>query len=318
MQSMRLSMHQNASLTFAAVLGICTSVDVCAMPDMGGLNKDLQIMGTIMHTTLQQKVPNSNFRVQRVTSSYYAHQGATFYVLVNDGRWQLQDVSEEVDVAPSIPVSANSVTAVEELNLEQIDGVDVDIHIGTTDPLEPADNQLSDTRKRLRDYRHQARKLDFDKRAFTRQKQDREFEIRLADEDSKVQLQDELQQIEAALAQVEDQRIEVKSYITALERESIAQAESKKRRIDSSRSEFLRSFEQDLLAVLCRYGSGLKQLPNDQHVNVVLRNFAEERSERNDAVKDRIYVFPNASIQRCVSSAIDSNKLLAEASVYDF
>lgn len=285
---------------------------------MGGLNKDLEIMGTIMHTTLQQKVPNSNIRVQRITSSYYAHQGATFYVVVNNDRWQLQDASAEVDMTPSISVPANPPTAVEDLNVEQIDGVDVDIHIAPEDPVEQADSQLKDTRKRLRDYRHQARKLDFDQRQFARQKQDREFELRLADDDSKPQLQEELQQIEALLARVEDQRIEVKSYIATLERESIAQVESQKRRISASRSEFLRSFEQDLVAVLCRYGSGFKQLPSNEHVNVVLRNFAEERSERNDAVKDRIYVFPNGSIQRCVSSAIDSDKLLAAAAVYDF
>ena len=131
-------MNKNALLTLAAVLGICTSTGLYSMPDMGGLNKDLEIMGTIMHTTLQQKVPNSNIRVQRITSSYYVHQGATFYVVVNNDRWQLQDASAEVDMTPSISVPANPPTAVEDLNVEQIDGVDVDIHIAPEDPVEQA------------------------------------------------------------------------------------------------------------------------------------------------------------------------------------
>jgi hypothetical protein len=66
---------------------------------------------------------------------------------------------------------------------------------------------------------------------------------------------------------------------------------------------------------LCRFGSGLRGLPENEHISMVLKDFEMDESRER---KDRIYVFTRADIVRCVQEKIDANKLLTNANIYQF
>ncbi|MFM9625778.1 hypothetical protein ACKI14_49000, partial [Streptomyces turgidiscabies] len=60
---------------------------------------------------------------------------------------------------------------------------------------------------------------------------------------------------------------------------------------------------------LCDYGSGLRSLPNDEHVSFVLNGLADNR-------KSMIKVFNKADIKKCVMGDIKPNDLALKAISY--
>ena len=55
-----------------------------------------------------------------------------------------------------------------------------------------------------------------------------------------------------------------------------------------------RQAENEILTTLCDYGATLRSLQNDEHISIVLQNYADNR--------DRVYVFEFADVASCSSA----------------
>ena len=148
---------------------------------------------------------------------------------------------------------------------------------------------FADNNSRLRDLRNMQRELAWEAREVERELRDITFELRHADEARKKEL--------------------------LVEKEQTKQMEARKAQQQQAYKTFLAGFESGMSETLCRFGSGLRGLPENEHISMVLKDFEMDESRER---KDRIYVFTRADIVRCVQEKIDANKLLTNANIYQF
>lgn len=146
-------------------------------------------------------------------------------------------------------------------------------------------------------------------------KRDLNFEARTADDERKQDIQVDLEEIEVELANLKLRQQELTEYADTLEAEQKAQVEKQQQaRLEADRA-FLATFEEQIGDSLCRFGSGLRALPRDEHISFVLKNF--EVGDKRQA-QDRVYVFNQVNIRECVQEKISADKLLEQAVVYIF
>lgn len=296
---------------------------VAASTDLKDLNKDLEIMSTILKTSLKQSTREVDVRVRNVKSTYLSGQGAVFSVSTSGHSMKVGEMFNgfhiELPDLPELP----EVPDVSEV-ITHSDGDSIVIDIGedfefiAAEAMEQAREGLRVAREKIRELRFEERDLNYEQRDLVRRKRDIEFESKRADDERKKELADELKEIDAELAKLDGERKEVKKYVIKLESERKEKVKEQLAQRKASRTQFLAAFEEALADTLCSYGAGLKAMSNDEKVNVILERFGEEKTKRNNANQDRIYVFNKSDIKSCVADKINADKLLEKAKVYYF
>ena len=66
---------------------------------------------------------------------------------------------------------------------------------------------------------------------------------------------------------------------------------------------------------ICMYGNGLKAIPKDEHVSVIIK-LAGDKAGRH--YQDKVFVFTKKDINSCANDKITSKKLLVKANKYQF
>lgn len=292
---------------------------MAATPDLEGLNKDLEIMGTILQTTFKQSGKDSDMRVSNVTSTYLAGQGAVFSMRSRGGRWDFSHFLEGLELDVMIPEPPEPPEVV--MELDDDDGMsdfEKEVHFITYSALDQAKEGLRVVHERLRDLGHNQRELEEDRRDLSYRQRDIKFEMKHADEKRAKELQAELKEVEDKLDKLQKEQAKVQESRAKLREESRKKEEEQQQKREATRKSFLTQFESGLGEALCRYGSGLRSLPANERVSIVLQQFGDEKTKRNRAQKDRIYVFKNSDIKSCVTEKISQKKLLELAEVYNF
>lgn len=84
---------------------------------------------------------------------------------------------------------------------------------------------------------------------------------------------------------------------------------------EKAQQQYFNKLELKVAEGLCLYGNGLKALPADEKVSLILKNAGgnEGRSQL-----DKIVIFNKADIKSCVIDDINSEQLLAKATKYSF
>ncbi len=288
-----------------------------ATTNMADLNKDLDIMSTILKTSLKQSSKEVNLRVRTVKSTYLSGQGAVFSVSTGRHGFDLGGLLEGFQFNLPEPPDAPELLSHTESDNIVIDISD-DVRFITDRALEQAHEGVRIAREKLRDLKLEERDLSYEQRELIRRKRDIEFENKRADEDRKNHLKEELVEIETELSKLDGEKREVKKYVIKLETESKEQMKEQRTRRMETRKQFLAVFEDALADTFCSYGAGLKSMSKDEKVNVILERFGEEKNKSKNANKDRIYVFKNSDIRACVADKITQSKLLEKAKVYYF
>ena len=75
------------------------------------------------------------------------------------------------------------------------------------------------------------------------------------------------------------------------------------------------AFEATLLGLVCDYSGGLRALPGDEHLTVVMKGLGDETAERRE---DRIIVLRHADALRCLQREISVQQLQDSARTYSF
>jgi len=77
----------------------------------------------------------------------------------------------------------------------------------------------------------------------------------------------------------------------------------------------LSAFESTLIGLVCDYSGGLRALPHNEHVTVVMKGLGDDTAERRE---DRILVLRQADALRCLQREITAQQLQETAQVYSF
>jgi hypothetical protein len=77
----------------------------------------------------------------------------------------------------------------------------------------------------------------------------------------------------------------------------------------------LAAFETSLIRLVCDYAGGLRALPAQEHVTIVLQGLGDDAAQRRE---DRIVVLRQADALRCLQGEITAAQLQQTAQVYSF
>lgn len=289
--------------------------------DMVELSKELQIMTSIMKTSLQQSNTRQGIRFRGIDVTYLADQGVMFEVntsktgihidvagLIGDIPGLIGDI--EVPPMPDMPLEF--VTS----DNEVIINIQNDWEEMAEDALEDARDALRESRDKLRRLREREREYTWEQREYERRKRDLAFQKRNADKESLKNIEEVEKELLQEMEELKAKREEVARYADEIEQEQ-AKANAKRQAAALKRyKQFLSGFEDNVADVLCKYGAGLKALPKDENVSFVLPNFGQAENEHSR--QDRIYVFKQQDIQGCVTGKLSANELLTKAHIYAF
>lgn len=275
------------------------------------LSDELEIMSGVMNTAFRQNANPKGWRVSRLESSYLAGQGAVFTVSVRgksaDWVHDIETMVEGMPMPPTAPVVAQDNGMIFELSREW--------EVFADEASRRIAEVFEDNNDQIRDIRSQSRELSWEIRELERSKRDISFELRQADGDRKETLREEMQKLEASLESLTAQSAELEQEVLKLEGEQQAKIVKQKENRQQAYRSFLANFEASIGSTFCRFGSGLRGLPEGEHVSMILKDF--EYGD-NNTKQDKIYVFSKADIKACVQERIDAQALLTSATIYTF
>lgn len=120
--------------------------------------------------------------------------------------------------------------------------------------------------------------------------------------------QSALDQIVAAAAPVREEAVKRAQELQAM-------AEQAKRERELQWQQELIAFEDNLFGLVCNYAAGLRSLPEDEHLTLVLKGLGEEGESRRE---DRIHVLSKSDMQRCLQGDQATEQLQSSARTYSF
>ncbi|WP_371186406.1 hypothetical protein [Thalassotalea maritima] len=297
-----------SKLTKVSVLSLLAgsfmALNSAAAVDMDDIHKQLDIMGNIMQDSANQVDGNKRHRVSRVDSHYLAGQGVLFTLSMNASRFA------DFPVAPVVPVPPVGESG-EALFGE---GFEVVIEQALEDAALVAERVNDGLRQQLeeqRTLREQERELAYAMRDLARQERDLKYQKLHVEKQQKQELKQQLEKIEQKKAEI----AESKQAIEAQNKQYREKVAALKQQRLAEKQQFLHSLEQNLAQVMCRYGGGLRQIPDEQYVSVIIKGAGEQQRQGN---KDKVIVFKKADIKSCVLESIDSKALLSKANSYQY
>ncbi|WP_124748983.1 hypothetical protein [Alteromonas facilis] len=300
-------------LITTGLLALSATFTSVAATNYANLSKELEIMDSVLVTSLRQSSNESMVRFRSIETSYLAGQGVVFEVNTSRRGWGIElDIRQfipSVPVAPAAPVMRSS----------DEDGMSFEVSEEWEEYIENTVQSFEDAfranNEQMRDVRDNVRDLEWETRELERRQRDLNFELRTAVNERKAEVEEELKQIRKEAAKLEEKKQELNKYAETIEAEQKEQVEKQRLAKEQANKAFLSSFEDMIGDTLCRFGAGLRALPKDEHISFVLKEF--DTDERRKA-QDRVYVFAQSQIRACVQEKIDAKELLAQAVVYNF
>lgn len=315
------------TIAVATLLATGTASSVALAADRDQLRNELEIMTSILNTSLEQQ-HGGNKHMQRIGNMKYSYLEGQGVVYKAPGFRNLvrQFISYEGDIelppmppVPDMPeVAGIDVQAAAEegmraaheviMNLQK-SGMFMDRHDGgyANEEFRAQAEELRDLTRELRDVSWELRELDRDIR-------DMNFELRNAPADEQDELQQELAALENNRQSLQQQQESIQSQVDSISAERAEQVAKQQQERAQQQQQLLTSFETTLANVLCNYGNTLRSLPSDEHITVVLEGIGEP-NQRNQ--KDRIYVFEKKAVTACANNG-DSSELISQSLSYYF
>lgn len=303
--------------SLALMISSMTAGSALAKTNLIELNNELEIMSSILKTSLKQGDKREGITVRNFEVTYLANQGVVFDVSTSSGRnsftFEFWD-GHDMIVAPKPPVPPMPVIGDEDSTF-LIDIEDGEWSEEVEAAMEHAHDAMEQARDRLRDLRQEERDFAWQLRNNERRLRDLEFQMRNADGERRKELTEEKNELQTEIKTLQSQQNEVEKLTKNLAEEQRQKAAEKLELRKKQYKAFLDQFENNVATTLCKYGNGLKALPESENVSFVLTRFgsAEKRSRQ-----DRIYVFKNKDVQSCVRDKLSVKQLIERADGYVF
>ncbi len=311
------------ALAIASLFGATLATSAVAQ-NLTELDKQLNIMSGVIDTALKQDTTKEGVRYRSIEATYLAKQGVIF--TINTGSRSMVfdfDFGDLMSVIPTAPTAPDvpHVTVVSE------DGVHVESHgdyefVYEQDWSETADRVVRQVEKivrktdeKLREFRSDRREIEWEIRELDRRNRDLEFELRAADKEREREIEREMKELKAEMGRLQAREKELQNYAQELAEEKKAELAKQREMKEKAYKTFLANFEGSVGDTLCSFGAGLRELPDDEHISFILKNFGKNTEGKS---QDRVYIFNKKSVKSCVAEKISPSDLLAKAEVYVF
>jgi DNA repair exonuclease SbcCD ATPase subunit len=309
----------------AMALGTLTLNPLYAKTDaQNSYNKEIRnevgIMLNILQASLKQKGSDKKMRFKAESVYYLADQGVVFGI---DSRsnWSSGNFFgiDFEELLSNIPGSV--------ANAQRANGSRFEIDINE-DEIEKmvesfmrqgnAHDGHNEARDNMRELSEQQRELAWEKREYERNTRDLEFERRNADGDRRKEIENKLAKLKNEVKNLESKSNELENYKSEIEAEHNKQMATR----DAARKKLYRqalsAFEDTIGDMLCRYGAGLRSLPEDQNISFILTDFVDAEDDSVIGTHDKVYVFKHKDVKACVTGKSNKNKLLSSVNTYLF
>ena len=281
------------------------------------VRNEVGIMLNILQASLRQQNSDKNIRFKSHAVFYLANQGVVFEIGSDRHGSNLFgfDLSGLNDLMHNIPMVPKVAERQIEIDIDESEIERMVKNIVKHGDDDDYDDELSD---KIRDLKEEQRELSWEKREYQRSLRDLEFEKRNADKNRR-------KDIERQVAKLNQDVIDLEAKANSLEKfrhelhaernQEMAKRQAVKKKLYK---ESLASFEDTIGDVLCRYGAGLRSLPNDENITFLLSDFIDADNDSDINSHDKVYVFTHQDVKACVTGKIDKSKLLMAAQSYLF
>ncbi len=285
------------------------------------LHKQLNIMNDIMLSSAKVSQNSSQSLIRSIDSVYLQGQGAIFTINSAHGRSSyrqffpvvapvsklppLQPLQRVAPLAPVAPVNGR-----EMIIISNNDDFVIDFE-GHEDEFEHAIEIFEEQREGARELRSEQRDIAYEMRDIERQRKDIEYQLQHAEKKVKNELTAELKNLEVERVVLNKNKTKLEQKVIKLnkvrEAQQVAQAKARK--------EHFSALNSALVETLCLYGNGLREVPSNEHVSLIIKGAGNQHSR---GFKDQILVFNKKDINSCANSKLTAKKLLSKAEQYQF
>jgi hypothetical protein len=280
------------------------------------MHKQLSIMSDIIKSSVSDKSTDQRSKINSIQSTYLRGQGIVFTIssAANNRQWGNYNFNFTMPEMPTMPVAPISPS----VNDSFEENYDININETVTNALESAAvgyeramEIFEHGRERTRELREEQRNLAYSLKDIEREKRDINYQLSRANDERKNELKGELAKLteQEEKVQASKQKLAQQSSKIA-EEQKAKQSERAKGRVD-----YYQQLTTRLTETLCLYGNGLKALPKNEHVSVILKSAGEKDGRR---YKDSILVFSKKDISNCSADKIDATSLLKKGQAYQF
>jgi hypothetical protein len=280
------------------------------------MHKQLNIMSNIIESSVQPSNNRDGSRITNINSTYLKGQGIVFTINSNSrgnqwGNYNFNFVMPDLPPIAPMPPKAPVVSTGNEEFDQQVN-VTVERSMREAErAYEIAVESFEHNREGFRDLRDEQRDLAYEMRDVERELRDIEYQLKRADAEDKKELKAEMNALTKQQAKLSANQKQFQEKSAALQKKKQAQQAEK----EKARATYYQGLQASLAETLCLYGNGLKALPKNEHVSVILKSAGEKEGRR---YKDNILVFSKSDISACSMDKINVAKLLEKGQSYQF
>ena len=280
------------------------------------LHKQLDIMNDIMLSSAKVSQNSRQSLIRSIDSVYLQGQGAIFTINSahrSSSPHQFFQIVAPVSKLPPLPRVAPlapiaPLNGGERMVISNDEDFDFDFE---EHELERVIEVFEQQREGARELRSEQRDIAYEMRDIERQRKDIEYQLQHTEKESKDELIAELNKIKADTVILHKNRTKLEQKVTELNKvrevQQIAQ--------DKARNAHFSALNSALVETLCLYGNGLREVPREEHVSLIIKGAGNQQSR---GFKDQILVFNKKDINDCANSKLTPEKLLAKAEQYQF
>lgn len=284
-----------------------------------GMHKQLSIMSNIIKSSVSDKSVSQLPKINSIEGTYLRGQGVVFTIssAANNSQWGNYSFNFSMPEMPSMPEVPVAPLA-PEVNQDFHESYDIDINETVTHALESAAvgyeramEMFEHNRDKTRELRDEQRDLAYNLRDVEREKRDISYQLSRARDEHKAELKQALDK----LTEQEEKLRAHKRKITELTNKAATKQKAEQAKRAQERANYYQQLTVKLTETLCLYGNGLKALPKNEHVSVILKSAGEKSVSR---YKDSILVFNKQDIASCSADKISAKTLMSKGQAYQF
>ncbi len=284
-----------------------------------GLHKQLSIMSDIIKSSVTDKSANQLSKINSIESTYLRGQGVVFTIssAANNSQWGNYSFNFSMPEMPTLPEMPAAPIA-PEVNQNFHEKFDIDINQTVSHAMESAAvgyerivEIFEHNRDKTRELREEQRELAYNLRDVEREKRDLNYQLARASDERKAEIIKDLKSLEKQESKLNEDKVKITDKANDLAKKQKAE---QSKRIEH-RAQYYQQLTVKLTETLCLYGNGLKELPKQEHVSVILKSAGEQSSGR---YKDSILVFTKEDIASCSADKISAAKLMEKSQAYQF
>ncbi|TRX57296.1 hypothetical protein [Thalassomonas sp. M1454] len=307
-----------AILPLALLFSTSYSVQATTTSNYDDLHQQMAIMGDIIKNSVSNKTDANTPSLGAIESYYLQGQGAVFNLKVSKGNTFLIKYFSDVSpvMAPRAPRAPRAVLPPAGVEESELFGENYEIIIESAmeeaqHSMEIAHEQMRMSSEQQRQLREQEREITYQLRDIERERRDLNYQKLHLDENEAAENSKELAELDKRQAALD----KAMAKLDKANKEYQAKINESQQQALKAKQKFYQQLQVSVVDVMCSYGAGLKAVPDNEFINIVIKGAGDTVNKR---VKDKVISFKKADIKSCVIEKISPKQLLSKANQYQF